>query len=63
MKDYSFSRFFNPQKSPRTQINPVTGVYLYYPKHEREKHRGKVVWDSSKKGTYIRSKHGELYCK
>ena len=60
MKDYSFSRFFNPQKSPRTQINPVTGTYDYFPKHEHKKHRGRVVWNSAVKGTYIRAIHGEL---
>lgn len=59
-KDYSFSRFFNPQKSPRTQINPITGAYDYYPKYENDKHRGRIAWDSSKKGTYVRAIHGEL---
>ena len=59
-KDVGFRRFFNPDKSPKTQINPSTGVYDYYPKHEHEKHRGKIVWDSSRKGTYVRAKHGEL---
>lgn len=59
-KDVGFRRFFNPDKSPKTQINPLTGVYDYYPKHEHEKHRGKIVWDSSRKSTYVRAKHGEL---
>lgn len=59
-KDLSFRRFFNPEKSPKTQINPLKGVYDYYPKHEHEKHRGKLVWDSNRKGTYVRAKHGEL---
>lgn len=59
-KDVGFRRFFNPYKSPKTQFNPLTGVYDYYPKHEHEKRRGKFVWGSSRKGTYVRAKHGEL---
>ena len=54
----SFSRFFNPEKSPRTQINPFTGAYDYHPKHD--KGRGRVIWDSLKKGTYVRARHGAL---
>lgn len=57
-KDVSFRRYFNPDASPHTVINPVTGHYDYYPKHENR--RGRVVWDSLRKGPYVRAKHGEL---
>ena len=46
-KDLRFlSRFFNPRKSPR---NPEHGIP-----------DGRLVWDSSKKGTYVRAIHGKL---
>jgi len=57
-KDYSFGRFFHPEKSPHTIFDPIKEAFSYYPKHP--KRRGRVVWDSLKKGTYIRAKHGEL---
>lgn len=62
-KDFSFTRFFNPQKSPRTQlhINKDSGLpdgFDYFPKHFKQK--GKVVWDSARKGTYVKERHGEL---
>ena len=61
MKNLNFlTGIFHPEKSPRTLINPLTGVYDYYPKYEHKKHRGITVWDSSKKGTYKRALHGEL---
>ena len=56
--NFSFFRYFNTTKSPHTQINPLTGVYEYYPKNV--KYRGVVVWDSRRKGTYIRAIHGPL---
>ena len=58
MKDLSFARFFHPEKSPRTIFNFKEGKFDYYPKHT--KRRGRIVWDSMKKGTYIRAIHGEL---
>jgi hypothetical protein len=57
-KDTSFNRYLNQSKSPHTQINPITGVYDRIAKHR--KYMGRVVWDSMRKGTYIRAKHGEL---
>lgn len=48
-KDHSFSRFFNPHKSPQRGFNAFTGTY-YFPKHP--KRRGYVFWDSYNKGTY-----------
>lgn len=56
--NFSFFRYFNPQKSPHAQMNPHTGAYEYYPKNDKS--RGVVVWDSRRKGTYVRSIHGEL---
>lgn len=57
-KDTSFRKFFNVDASPKTQINPITGVYDYYPKHA--KYIGRLVWNSTQKGTYKRALHGEL---
>jgi hypothetical protein len=57
-KDYSFAKFFHPEKSPHTIFNPVKGVFDYVAIHQ--KRMGHVVWDSAKKGTYIFAKHGEL---
>ena len=56
-KDTSYARFFHPEKSPHTIFHPLKG-FLYFPKHI--KRRGRLVWDSLTKGTYIRAKHGEL---
>lgn len=58
VRDFSFFRYFNPQKSPHSQINPTTGVYEYFPKHDNRK--GIVVWSSATKGTYVRAIHGVL---
>jgi hypothetical protein len=55
-KDYGFVRFFNLSKSPRGGMQ-LDGT-IYYPKHRKPK--GTLVWNSSKKGTYIRKIHGEL---
>lgn len=53
-----FEAFFHPEKSPRTQItrNKTTGLleFDYVPKHQ--KRQGVVVWDSNRKGTYVRQK-------
>lgn len=57
-KDLSFAKFFHPEKSLRTIFDPKKGIFIYYPKHK--KYSGRIVWDSLKKGTYIRKKHGEL---
>ena len=61
VRDFSFFRYFNPHKSPHTQINPITRAYDYYPKHPNV--RGVVVWNSTQRGTYVRAKHGELSIK
>lgn len=55
-KDFSFAKFFNPQKSPRTQLNPEIGKFVYFPKHIKA--RGVVVWNSFQKGTYVKAEHG-----
>ena len=51
MKDLSFAKFFNPQKSMSKNGSGI---------HQSEKRHGRLVWDSSKKGTYVRALHGEL---
>ena len=56
--NFSFFRYFDTTKSPRTQINPITRAYEYYPKNA--KRQGVVVWTPSMRGTYVRAKHGEL---
>jgi hypothetical protein len=57
-KDFSFIRFFHPNKSVSTQVSRDGKSYDYFPKNFIAK--GKVVWDSWRKGTYQRSIHGEL---
>jgi hypothetical protein len=47
MKNY-YARYFNTNKSPN-----ANGSETY-------KYRGRVVWDSLRKGTYVRAIHGEL---
>ena len=61
VRDFSFFRYFNTDKSVHTQINPITRTYDYYPKHPNV--RGVVVWSSAQRGTYVRAKHGELSTK
>ena len=61
VRDFSFFRYFNPHKSPHTQINPITRAYDYFPKHDNRK--GVLIWHSSRYGTYVRAKHGELSIK
>lgn len=60
-KDFSFARFFNPNKSPKTQIEFDTKGrfkrFEYFPKHK--KYVGRLVWPASK-GTYVSAIHGEL---
>jgi len=53
MKDYGFSRYFNPEKSFSITSSGI---------HEKEtmKKRGTLVWNSARKGTYVRKIHGEL---
>lgn len=58
MKPRDFFRFFNVDKSTHTQINRDGTGYDYYPKHENR--LGRVVWDSKRKGTYIRERDGAL---
>lgn len=58
MKAFEFARYFNPHKSPRTQFNYEKGTFDYFPKHNRWK--GRVVWNSKVKGTYIKNIHGDL---
>lgn len=58
VRDFSFFRYFNPHKSRHTQINPITGAYEYFPKHDNRK--GILIWPSATKGTYVRAIHGIL---
>ena len=51
MKDLSFARFFHPEKSISKNGSGI---------HQKEKRHGRLVWNSSVKGTYIRAIHGEL---
>ena len=53
MKDYGFSRYFNPEKSFSIKSSGI---------HEKETMRkqGTLVWNSAIKGTYVRKIHGEL---
>jgi len=61
-KDTSYAKFFHPEKSPKTQFHydkdTTRIVWDYVPKHQ--KRRGKIVWDSLRKGTYVIAKHGLL---
>lgn len=57
-KDYSFVKFFHPEKSPHTIFDFKKGIFDYVAKHK--KIHGHVAWDSIRKGTYIFAKHGEL---
>jgi hypothetical protein len=63
VRDFSFARFFNPEKSPHTVIgfNPIINqpYFVYAPIHNK-KLPDKLAWDSKSKGTYKRSSHGVL---
>ena len=51
MKSNYFSVFFNPMKSM-----PKNGSGI----SQSKKRVGRLVWNSSQKGTYVRAIHGEL---
>ena len=51
MKKSDFAGFFNPMKSM-----PKNGSGI----SQFKKRFGRLVWDSSRKGTYVRAIHGEL---
>lgn len=60
-KDFSWTKFFNVRKSPATQFSIDQNGMLrfdYYTKHNKPK--GRLVWDSLRKGTYVRKIHGNL---
>lgn len=63
-KDTSWHRFFNPEKSPRTNLIPAEGGGFkidYWPKNIKPWQRiGRVVWPSKQWGTYVFAKHGVL---
>lgn len=59
IKDFSFLRFFHPEKSPHTQFNPITRKYDYIVKHMKIP-QGRLVWNSNHGNTYIKAKHGIL---
>lgn len=48
-KDLSFARFFNTHKS---KISSEI--------HQDETRKCRIIWDSWRKGTYVRKLHGEL---
>ena len=50
-KDFSFKRFFRPEKS----ISKITTGEILV-----KKRQGSIVWHSSRQGTYVRAIHGEL---
>ena len=51
MKKSDFAGFFNPMKSM-----PKNGSGI----SQLKKRFGRLVWDSSRKGTYVRAIHREL---
>lgn len=57
-RDFSFSRFFNSWKSPHTfghfDKDTQRWVFDYVAKHA--KRLGRIVWNSTLKGTYVRPK-------
>ena len=54
--DFSFAKFFHPEKSPRTiwSINPLTHEPECVRQAKHEKYRGRIIWNSMRKGTYFR---------
>lgn len=58
MQQLNFGRFFHPEKSPSTKIDYATGQIIELPKNFKSP--GIIVWPSRQKGTYVKSKHGEL---
>lgn len=56
IKDFSFGKYFNVDKSPHTVFNSERGIYEYVAKHKKTV--GKVVWDSRRKGSYVFKLHG-----
>lgn len=65
VRDFSFNKFFNPDKSPRTQGHYDKErnrfVFEYYPKHAREhNYPTRLAWDTLRRGTYVRAQHGNL---
>lgn len=57
-KRNDYNRFFYPSKSPSTKVDILTGQILELPKNFKSP--GVIVWPSRQKGTYVRTKHGEL---
>jgi len=58
MKDLSFAKYFKPNKSLHNALRK--GQISTHSVEMRKKRREKLVWNSSKKGTYIRAIHGDL---
>lgn len=57
--DFSFTRFFNPGKSPHLgAFLPFNDGQMYVTKNM--KYQGILVWPSKNKGTYEVAKHGVL---
>lgn len=64
-RDFSFTRYFDPQKSPHTQFHVDNNghiVYDYIPKNRKKTGVGHLVFLAGKHGhgSYNRQKHGEL---
>jgi hypothetical protein len=52
--DLGFARFFHPEKSPNF------GVAFGEAKNIKDTDMGIVVWESKRKGSYVRREHGKL---
>lgn len=56
-RDFSFSRFFHPEKSPHTSfVIKDNGLVEFTYKAKHDNSRGHIIWDSKIKGAYIRPK-------
>ncbi len=58
MKDLSFAKYFNQNKSLHNGLHK--GEVSIHSIEMKRKRREVLVWDSFKKGTYVRALHGEL---
>ncbi len=58
MKDLSFAKYFKPNKSFYNGLGKGQ-ISTHSIEMKNKRHEG-LVWDSSKKGTYVRAVHGDL---
>lgn len=54
MRTPDYYRFFNPKKSPQTEMNFLTGEMTI---RKHPKRTGKLVWSG---GTYVKDIHGGI---